>query len=192
MLQEKLTNYNIILASGSPRRHQFFKELSIPFTIDVRPVNEVYSTELKGHEITDYLAKLKSDSFTKLKENDIVITSDTIVWFEDKALEKPTDKQEAFQMIKALSGKMHQVFSSVSIKGKSFHKIINDETKVWFSTLSDEEINFYLENYKPFDKAGSYGIQDWIGLIGVEKIEGSFFNVMGLPVNKLYQELMRL
>ena len=192
MLKEKLSKYHIILASGSPRRQNFFKELNIDFTVDVREVDEVYPESLKRQEITEYLAKLKSEAFKDLKSNDIVVTSDTIVWFEGKAIGKPKDKDDAFNMLRAMSGKSHTVFTSVSLKGNSFQRIFSDETHVLFEEFSDSEINYYLDNYKPFDKAGSYGIQDWIGLIGVKKIEGSYFNVMGLPVHKLYKELMNL
>ena len=192
MLREKLKNHRVILASGSPRRHQFFKDLDIAFTIQIKEVLEIYPTSLKGLAITDYLADLKSKSFTKLEEDDILITSDTIVWLEGKALGKPKDKNDAFKMLKALSGKKHEVMTSISIKSNHFQKIINDVTVVYFKEISDEEINFYIENYKPFDKAGAYGIQEWIGFIAIEKIEGSFFNVVGLPVHKLYDALMHI
>lgn len=192
MLTQKLNKYNIILASGSPRRQNFFKQLEIPFTIDVREVDEVYPEHLKAAEITDYLADLKSKAFPDLKDNDLLITSDTIVWFEGKAMGKPKDEEDAFLMLKAMSGKKHQVYTSVSIKNKNFQRIFNEETTVEFDDLSDEEIRYYLENYEPYDKAGSYGIQDWIGLIGVTKLEGSYFNVMGLPVHKLYKELLAI
>ena len=192
MLSEKLSRYNIILGSASPRRQLFFNELHIDFTIQVKEVDEVYPAELQGSEITDYLADLKSKAFTNLKENDLVITSDTIVWLENKALEKPNNEAEAFTMLKKISGKKHEVITSISLKSVHFQKIINDTTQVFFKELSEEEINYYIKNYKPFDKAGGYGIQEWIGFIAIEKIEGSYFNVMGLPVHKLYKELQNL
>lgn len=192
MLREKLQDYNLILASGSPRRQQFFKDLDVDFTIQVKPVNEVYPNELKGAEITDYLADLKSQVFTNLSDNDILITSDTIVWLDDKALGKPKNDKEAFEMLRSLSGKKHEVITSISIKTKDSKNIINDVTSVYFKELSDEEIKYYINNYKPFDKAGAYGIQEWIGFIGIKKIKGSYFNVVGLPVHKLYKELMKL
>ena len=192
MLREKLSNYNLILASGSPRRQHLFKELDIPFTIDIREVEEVYPKHLKGAQITDYLADLKSKSFKNLQANDLLITSDTIVWFEEKAIGKPKNKKDAFDMLKKMSGKEHNVFTSVSIKGKSIQKIFNDKTMVLFEEFTNEEINYYIDKYSPYDKAGSYGIQDWIGLIGVKKITGSYFNVMGLPVHKLYKELLKI
>jgi septum formation protein len=192
MLREKLKDYNIILASGSPRRQEFFKDLNIDFTIELKEVAEVYPKELKGCEITDFLADLKSKAFTNLSENDLLITSDTIVWLDGKALGKPKNAADAFSMLSALSGKKHEVITSISIKSKYFQKIISDTTIVSFNNITDEEINYYIKNYKPFDKAGAYVIQEWIGLIGINNIEGSYFNVVGLPVHKLYKELMNL
>jgi len=192
MLREKLTNYNLILASASPRRQNFFKQLDVPFTIQIKEVEEIYPSHLKASEITDYLADLKSKAFTKLQEIDLLVTSDTIVWFEGKAIGKPKNKQDAFNMLNKMSGKKHFVYTSVSIKSKNFQKIFNDETEVEFEQYTTEEINYYLNNFQPFDKAGSYGIQDWIGLTGVKKITGSYFNVMGLPVHKLYKELLKI
>lgn len=192
MLRDKLKNYNIILASGSPRRQAFFKELDLDFTIQVKEVDEVYSTELKHSEITDYLSKLKASVFTDLQKNDILITSDTIVWKDDKALGKPKDFEEAKQMLQDLSGQMHEVITSVCFTSKEFQTTVNDVTKVWFKTLSEEEIDYYLKNYKPFDKAGSYGIQEWIGYIGIEKIKGCYFNVMGLPTRLVYKTLTEI
>ena len=192
MLRNKLSNYNLILASGSPRRQHFFKELDVPFTIEIKEVNEIYPNHLKAAEITDYLADLKSKCFTNLKSNDLLITSDTIVWFEEKVLGKPKNKEDAFNMLKKMSGKQHAVYTSISIKSSFFQKIFHDETIVEFEEFTDEEINYYLEKFSPYDKAGSYGIQDWIGLVGVKKIIGSYFNVMGLPVHKLYKELLKI
>ena len=192
MLREKLSNYNLILASGSPRRQHFFKELDVPFTIVIKEVNEIYPDHLKGVQITDYLADLKSKRFNNLQTNDLLITSDTIVWFKEKAIGKPINKNDAFNMLKKMSGKEHDVYTSVSIKGKTFQKIFNDKTSVEFEEFTNEEINYYLTKFAPFDKAGSYGIQDWIGLIGVKKITGRYFNVMGLPVHKLYKELLKI
>ena len=192
MLRNKLSKFNIILASGSPRRQRFLKELDIPFTFEIKEVEEVYPKHLKAEEITDYLADLKSKCFTNLNSNDLLITSDTIVWFEETALGKPKNKKDAFLMLKEMSGKQHYVYTSVSIKSCFFQKIFNDVTIVEFEKFTDEEINYYLEKFTPYDKAGSYGIQDWIGLVGVKKITGSYFNVMGLPVHKLYKELLKI
>lgn len=191
MLSTKLKKYNLILASGSPRRQQFLKDLGLDFTIELREIEEIYPNELKGSEITDFLAELKSSPFKNLKRNDLLITSDTIVWMNDKAIGKPKDRNDAFKIFKELSGKKHQVITSICIKTSENTKIVNDTTDVYFKELSGEEINFYIDNFHPYDKAGGYGIQDWIGYIGVEKIEGSFFNVMGLPVHKLYTELSK-
>jgi septum formation protein len=192
MLREKLKNHNIILASGSPRRQAFFKELNLDFTIQVKTVDETYPSNLKRSEITDYLSQLKASIFVDLDENDILITSDTIVWKDEKALGKPKDFGEAKEMLQNLSGQMHEVITSVCFTSKEFQKTVNDVTKVWFKKLSDEEIDFYIENYKPFDKAGSYGIQEWIGYIGIEKIEGCYFNVMGLPTRLVYKTLTEI
>jgi septum formation protein len=191
MLANQLKKYNIILASKSPRRQQFLKDLGLEFEIQLKEVEEIYPDNLKGIEITDFLAELKSKPFEKLNQNDILITSDTIVWLNNQAIGKPKDKQNAINSLRKLSGQKHEVITSICIKTSENIKIINDITDVYFKELSDDEINFYLDNFKPFDKAGSYGIQDWIGFIGVEKIEGSYFNVMGLPVHKLYTELSK-
>lgn len=184
-----LKNYNIILASGSPRRRDFFKSLHIDFTVDVRKTDETYPAHFQGSEITEFIAKVKATEFHDLKENDILITSDTIVWFENQALGKPKNFDEARQILSRLSGKTHEVITSVCFTTKDFQKTISDTTKVWFKNLTEDEIEFYINTYKPFDKAGSYGIQEWIGLIGVEKIEGSYFNVMGLPTHLIYKIL---
>jgi septum formation protein len=192
MLKQKLNNYNVILASGSPRRQQFFRDLDIDFSIQLKEIEEIYPENLKGVAITDYLSNLKSDAFSTLNDKDLLITSDTIVWLEGKALGKPKDAKDAFTMLRAMSGKKHEVITSVCLKTTSFQKIINEITSVTFKELSDDEIHYYINNYKPFDKAGAYGIQEWIGFIGIDKIEGSYFNVVGLPVHKLYKELMNL
>lgn len=190
MLREKLKNYNIILASGSPRRQQFFKDLDLDFTIEVREIEETYPSHLQRSDITDYLAQLKASVFNDLSEKDVVITSDTIVWKDGKAIGKPSDMEDAFEMLKNLSGAMHEVITSVCFTGKNFQKTISDTTRVWFKELTDPEISYYLTKYEPFDKAGGYGIQDWIGFIAIEKLEGSYFNVMGLPTRLVYKTLM--
>jgi septum formation protein len=192
MLKEKLKNHTIILASGSPRRQQFFKDLHIDFTIQLKEVEEIYPKHLKGAEITNYLADLKSKAFTKLEENEVLITSDTIVWHKNKALGKPKHAEEAKEMLLNLSDTSHEVITSISIKTNNSQSIISDTTKVYFKKLTEKEIDFYITTYKPFDKAGAYGIQEWIGLIGIKYIEGSYFNVVGLPTEKLYKELMNL
>ena len=191
MLNEKLKNYTIVLASGSPRRQQFFKELGIYVDIRLKPVKEEYPQRLSHFEISDYLAQLKALPLqNELKDNDILITSDTIVWHNNKALGKPKDSAEAFQMIKSLSNATHEVITSVCFTSKTFQKTVNSTTKVTFKAFTDDEINYYINTCKPFDKAGAYGIQEWIGQIGVTKIEGSYFNVMGLPTHLVYKTLL--
>lgn len=193
MLKEKLKNYNIILASGSPRRQEFFRLLDLDFTTDVREVEEIYSAKtMKTSAITNYLAQLKASVFEDLSEKDVLITSDTIVWKDGKAIGKPMDKEDARTMLQNLSGEMHEVYTSVCFTSKYFQKTVSDTTKVWFKKLSEEEINYYITNYQPYDKAGSYGIQDWLGYIGIERIEGCFFNVMGLPTRLVYKTLMEI
>jgi septum formation protein len=193
MLKELLKNKNIILASGSPRRQQFFRDLGINFEIRLKDIEEVYPPKLKHFEISDYLAQLKSLPFEKeLKENDILITSDTIVWHNEKALGKPRNKEEAFEMLSSMSNQTHEVITSVCFKTTEFQKTVASITKVTFKELTDIEINYYIKNYKPFDKAGAYGIQEWIGAIGITKIEGDYNTVVGLPVNTVYRELINL
>lgn len=190
MLKDKLKGYKIILASASPRRQQFFKDLDLDFEIRVKEIEEVYPDNLQGKEITNFLAELKAESFDgELAENEILITSDTIVWLNNKAVGKPKDYNDAFLILKSLSNSTHEVITSVCFKTKSALNTIFDITKVTFNLLSDDAIHYYLENYKPFDKAGAYGIQDWIGLIGISKIEGSYTNVVGLPSNLVYHYL---
>ncbi|MFD1293996.1 Maf-like protein [Lutibacter holmesii] len=191
MLSKKLKNKHIILASGSPRRQELLKGLDIDFSIKVKSIDEVYPQSLKAEEITNYLAELKAEAFDNLlKDNEIVITSDTIVWHQDKPLEKPKNEAQAIEMLQELSNKVHKVITSVCIKSNDKQKVFFDVTKVHFKALTNNEISYYVKKYKPFDKAGSYGIQEWIGFIGVTKLEGSYFNVMGLPVHKLYEELL--
>ncbi len=190
MLNEKLKNHHIILASGSPRRQAFFKSLGLDFEIRLKPVAEDYPPRLKHFEISDYLAQLKALPFKKeLKDNDILITSDTIVWHNNQALGKPRNEEDAFKILKSLSNATHEVITSVCFTTKTFEKTLNAVTKVSFKNLTDEEILYYINTYKPFDKAGAYGIQEWIGNIGVTKIEGSYFNVMGLPTHIVYKTL---
>ncbi|MDE0598192.1 MAG: Maf-like protein [Dokdonia donghaensis] len=192
MLKEILKNHNLILASGSPRRQQFFKELDLDFTIQLKPVDETFPDHLQGAEITDYLAKLKAAAFTDLQATDILVTSDTIVWFNGVALNKPEDRDEAYAMIAALSGNSHQVITSVAFTTKEGQAVINDTTTVTFKELTEAEINYYIDNYQPYDKAGGYGIQEWFGYIAVTSLEGSYFNVMGMPLHKVYETLMHL
>ncbi len=193
MLKEKLKNYKLILASGSPRRQQFFKDLDLDFEIRLKEIEEIFPPELKAEEITNYLAVLKANAFEgELQQNDLLITSDTIVWHNSCALGKPKDHQNAFEILKSLSNATHEVITSVCFKTKTAFYVLHETTKVTFNVLSDEAIIYYLENYKPYDKAGAYGIQEWIGFIGVSKIEGSYANVMGMPTDKVYEYLNNL
>jgi len=193
MLKNKLKKHHLILASGSPRRQQFFKDLDLDFEIRLKEIEEVFPLELKREEITNYLAELKAKAFEgELNDNEILVTSDTIVWHKEKALGKPKDKEDAFNILKSLSNATHEVITSVCFKTKTKTDTLFEITKVTFNELSDEAINYYIENYKPFDKAGAYGIQEWIGFIGVSKIEGSYANVIGMPVDKVYQYLNTL
>jgi septum formation protein len=189
-LAKKYENHQIILASGSPRRQELLKGLDIPFKIETKEVDEVYPLDLKKQEITEYLAKLKSDAFSDLSDKSIVITSDTIVWLNGKAVMKPKDRGEAIQMLSQLSDNCHRVFTSVCIKSNTKNVVFSDVTKVCFNKLSKKEIVYYVDTYKPYDKAGAYGAQDWIGYIAINKLEGTYYNVMGLPVHKLYKELL--
>jgi len=191
MLKEKLKNHKIILASGSPRRQQFFKDLDLDFEIRLKEIEEIYPDHLKASEITDFLALLKANAFDgELVENEILVTSDTIVWHNNKALGKPKDYEDAFQILNTLSNETHEVITSVCFKTSEKTHVFHDITKVTFSVLSEESIHYYLKNYQPFDKAGAYGIQEWIGFIGVSKIEGSYANVMGMPTDKVFNYLL--
>jgi septum formation protein len=191
MLKEKLKNYHLILASGSPRRHSFFKELGLDFEIRLKPVDEVYPERLLGSNISDYLAQIKALPFKEeLQARDILITADTIVWHENKALGKPRNREEAIQMLASMSGKTHDVYSSVCFTMCNFEKTVNSLTKVTFKEFTTEEVAYYVDTFKPFDKAGAYGIQEWIGNIGVTHLEGSYVNVIVLPVAKVYKVLM--
>lgn len=193
MLKNKLQKYRLILASGSPRRQQFFKDLDLDFEIRLKEIEEIFPPELKREEITNYLAELKAAAFDgELEENEILVTSDTIVWHNDKALGKPKDAQDAFEILKSLSNATHDVITSVCFKTHSNVEVVFEVTRVTFNELSDEAIQYYIENYKPFDKAGAYGIQEWIGFVGVSKIEGSYANVMGMPTDKVYEYLSKL
>lgn len=193
MLKNKLHNYSLILASGSPRRQQFFKDLDLDFEIRLKEIEEIYPPELKAEEITNYLAELKANAFEgELQANEILITSDTIVWHNGRALGKPKDEQDAFAILKSLSNSTHEVVTSVCFKTNSETKLLHEITKVTFNELSEDVIRYYIDNYKPFDKAGAYGIQEWIGFVGVSKIEGSYANVMGMPTDKVYEYLNNL
>jgi septum formation protein len=190
MLLRNLDKYEIILASKSPRRQELLQDLGLKFEVQSMDIPEVFPEGMGMTEIPVYLAELKAEAFRPvLKSNQLVITADTIVWLDGHVMNKPVDYADGFRMLKNLSEKKHQVITGVCIltseKKISFYAL----TDVWFKQLSDEEIQYYLETYQPYDKAGAYGIQEWIGYIGIYHIEGSFFNVMGLPVQSLYEHL---
>ncbi|MBQ0148617.1 MAG: septum formation protein Maf [Flavobacteriaceae bacterium] len=192
LLTEKLKDKNIILASQSPRRRELLAGLGIEFSTISLDIDESFDRDFyKANKITEYLSAKKANAYIDLKPNDIIITSDTTVWANNESLEKPENREDAYRMIKALSNTTHSVYTSVTLKSTEKEVTFTAETKVKFAELSDEEIYFYIDQYKPFDKAGAYGIQEWIGYIGVESLEGSYFNVMGLPVHQLYKELQK-
>ena len=193
MLQDALHSYRVILASQSPRRKQLLKGLDINYEVLVRDgIDEIVPEGLDKFQIPVYLAELKSEAYIDLlvKKN-IVITADTIVWHNNRELGKPTDYENAVEILKELSGSMHEVVTGVCIRSEKQFRKFHSLSKVWFRSLTQEEIDYYLTKYKPFDKAGSYGIQEWLGYSAIEKIVGSFYNVMGLPVQTLYGEMLK-
>ena len=193
MLKEKLSNYEIILASQSPRRIKFFNELDIKFRSIKLDFDESYPNNLNAEQITDFIANEKASYYSELlNKNTVVITSDTIVWLNGKAIGKPKNNKNAKEILLTLSGKTHKVITSFCIKTLESKKIINETTEVTFKHLTEKEIDFYISNNKVLDKAGAYGIQDWIGYIGIININGTYNNVMGLPTHLLYKELMNL
>ena len=186
-----IENYRIILASESPRRHYLLKEIGLDFEIKKKAfIDESYPDHLVREEIPLFIAQKKAEVFeSELDDNDIVITADTIVWLKNKALQKPVDYDDALRILRELSGQCHQVYTGVCIRSKQKIRSFTARTDVYFKKLTYAEMDYYIIHYQPFDKAGAYGIQEWIGYVGVEKIKGSFFNVMGLPIQKLYTEL---
>lgn len=193
MLIHLLKGKTIILASQSPRRQQLLSELGLPFEVRVNgEVDETYPQSIVPEDIPVYLAAKKSQAFrASLASNEILLTSDTIVICEGKVLGKPIDRQHAIDTLRSLSGSMHSVITGVALFYNGKERTFSSTTDVYFRELTLDEIEFYVDTYKPFDKAGAYGIQEWIGYVGVERIDGSYFNVMGLPVQKLYSELTR-
>jgi septum formation protein len=190
MITDNLNKYRIILASRSPRREQLLKQLGLRFEVVIKDFDESYPENLSGEGIAVYLAGKKARSFrNEISDNEIIITADTIVWCNDRVLGKPEDKEEARQMLRDLSGNTHEVITGVSLLSASKEKTFSVSTKVTFDDISDEEIDYYIERFSPYDKAGAYGIQEWIGLAACSRIEGSYFNVVGLPVQRLYKEL---
>lgn len=193
MLKKKLSNYDIILASQSPRRINFFNELNIKFKSLKLDFDESYPNNLIAEQITDFIVNKKASYYSDLlNKNTVVITSDTIVWLNGKAIGKPKNNENAKEILQILSGKTHKVITSFCIKTLESKKIVNDITEVTFKQLTEKEIDFYINHNKVLDKAGAYGIQDWIGYIGITNINGTYNNVMGLPTHLLYKELMNL
>ena len=192
VLNHRLEKYNVILASQSPRRQHLLTELGVSFEVSHGSNNdESYPSNLPYNHIPEFLAKKKAEPLlTSLKSNDILITADTIVWCENSVVGKPINRDDAVRILKLLSGRKHVVVTGVSISNPLNSKSFTSETDVFFRDLTDEEIGYYIDTFKPFDKAGAYGIQEWIGYVGIESINGSYFNVMGLPVQKLYCELI--
>jgi len=186
------TKAPLILASGSPRRAQLLKDAGFEFEVVVREVHEYIPEDIHPRAVAVLLSEHKAKAYDDLSTDSIVITADTIVALDDRALGKPADADEARAMLKLLSGRTHTVYSGASIFYKGKFKSLSDETLVTFRKLDESEISYYIEKYQPFDKAGSYGIQEWIGMIGVTRIEGDFYNVMGLPIGKLYRELIHM
>ena len=182
---------NLLLASNSPRRKELLTQLGYQFDIVKIDVDESYPSDLKPHEIAEYVSAKKAKAFD-VNENEILLTSDTIVALDQKILLKPKEENEAFEMIKSLSGKVHQVYTAFTLKAVDSEISKTSKTDVEFSEISDEEIKFYIKTYKPFDKAGSYGIQEWLGMTKIKNISGSFYSVMGLPVDMVYEELRKL
>jgi septum formation protein len=193
MLIDNLRKYKIILASRSLRRQQLLRELGIDFEIVLRDFDETFPEGLKGEEIARYVAGKKAKAFkSEIKVNEIVITADTIVWCRGKVLGKPVDASDAVLMLKEISGRTHEVITGISLLTSSKNVVFTESTQVTFEVMSDNEIHYYVDKYAPFDKAGAYGIQEWIGLAACSHIEGSYFNVVGLPVQKLYEALKKV
>lgn len=191
-LLQNIEKYKIILASQSPRRIELLNGLNIKFEVQVLDVNEDFPAQMVGVDIPMFLAEKKANAYKHIMdENTMIITADTIVWHEGKVLGKPVDETDARRMLRALSGKTHQVITGVCISTLQRRKVFHVISDVRFARLAEAEIEYYLQNFKPYDKAGSYGVQEWIGFVGVEHINGSYFNVMGLPVQRLYNELKR-
>lgn len=187
----KITNYKVLLASNSPRRKELLQGIDVDFEIKVLPnIDESYPSSLPVEEVAEFIAEKKASSYTNnLKEDELLITADTVVILDGAIFGKPNNKEEAKKMLTALSGKAHRVISGVSLASIEKQISFSVTSEVLFSELTSEEIEYYIDRYSPFDKAGSYGIQEWIGYIGVEHLSGSYFNIMGLPIQRLYQEL---
>jgi len=192
MISDHFRNWHFILASGSPRRKRLLTDLGLTFRVMTKRISENYPDGLKREEIAVYLAKRKAEEFlNEIRDDEIVIAADTIVWCNNRVLGKPSDRDEAISILRELSGREHEVITAVCLLSSRTSQTFFSETKVSFAVLPEEEILRYVDNYNPYDKAGAYGIQEWIGMVGIDHIEGSYFNVMGLPVQKLYSNLKK-
>lgn len=191
---DNLKKYKVILASNSPRRKELLAGLGVDYEVRTLPdVDESYPETLQGADIPLYIAKEKADAYVAMMQpGELMITADTIVWLDGKVLGKPQDKEDALQMLRTMSGRTHEVFTGVCITTTDWQRSFTAQTEVRFATLSEEEIAYYVDNFQPMDKAGAYGVQEWIGFIGVENISDSYYNIMGLPVQKLYRELLKV
>jgi len=191
MIPENIRKYKIILASNSPRRQQLLHEMGIPFEVQVKPVDEIFPENLSNEEVAIFLCELKANAFVEdeFKDDELLITADTIVCLGDEILNKPNDRPHAIEMLTKLSGKKHEVITGVCLRSKEKMKSFSVNTNVYFRELSMNEIEYYVDAFHPFDKAGSYGIQEWIGFVGITKIEGSYFNVVGFPTEKIFEAL---
>lgn len=194
MTLDNLKKYHIILASNSPRRRELLSGLGIDYEVKTLPgIEENYPDNLQGDEIPVYIAREKAEAYRPyIQKDELIITADTIVYLDGQVLGKPKDEADAARMLRLLSGRVHQVITGVCITTADTQRAFVTTTDVTFDTLNEEEINYYVTNYRPLDKAGAYGVQEWIGFIGVTRLEGSYFNVMGLPVQRLYKELKKL
>lgn len=190
---ENLKKYKIKLASNSPRRRELLAGLGLDFEVKLLPgIDESYPERLPGEEIPVYIARKKAEAYRRdIGPDELIITADTIVYIDGQVLGKPADAEEARRMLRQLSGRTHQVITGVCLTTADRQKAFSAVTDVTFDTLGEEEIDYYIEHYRPYDKAGAYGVQEWIGFVGVSRLEGSYFNVMGLPVQRLYRELCR-
>lgn len=191
MPYQALKKHILILGSKSPRRQEFLKDLGLDYQIRTSDIEEEYPSHLRREAITDYVAQLKANSIKLLNDKEILITSDTTVWNNNQSLGKPADRDDAFNMLKSLSNKKHEVITSICLTSMQKQVTVHCITAVYFNELTNEMINYYIDHYHPYDKAGSYGIQEWIGLVGIEKIEGSYTNIVGLPTTQLMQELIK-
>ncbi len=193
IFEEKIRTLNIILASKSPRRQELLKNILPNFEIDVREIDETFPSSLKGGDIAKYISEQKAKAFDSIKnDNKLIITADTIVCLENEVLGKPKNYERAFDMLRLLSGKTHTVFTGVSLLFNGELISFYDSTNITFYELTNDEINYYINKYQPFDKAGSYGIQEWMGYVGIKKMDGDFFNVMGLPLHRVYRKIDQL